>query len=121
MNVVGARPDGWWRDRQGALTALVGRLEVFAERERAEVTVVFERPLPIGSSVINVASAPAAAANSADDEIIRLLGADDNPHDFVVVTSDASLAVRVRAAGAQTLAAGRFRADLDRLDRRGAP
>ncbi|MCM0638717.1 hypothetical protein [Cellulomonas wangsupingiae] len=25
-NVVGSRPDGWWRDRAGAATALLGRL-----------------------------------------------------------------------------------------------
>ncbi|MEH3128743.1 MAG: NYN domain-containing protein [Mycolicibacterium neoaurum] len=117
MNVVGARPDGWWRDRRGALTALVGRLEIFAGRERAEVTVVLERPLPISSAVVSVTSAPAAAANSADDEIIRLLDADEHPQDIVVITSDTALAARVRAAGAQTLAAGRFRADLERMIR----
>ncbi|MGN7781268.1 NYN domain-containing protein [Mycolicibacterium sp. 22603] len=115
MNVVGARPDGWWRDRKSALTALVRSVEAFAERERAEVTVVLERPLGIHSSVITVTSAPAAAANSADDEIIRLLDNDEHPEDIVVITSDATLAARVRAAGAQTLTAGRFRADLERM------
>ncbi|WBP95739.1 NYN domain-containing protein [Mycolicibacterium neoaurum] len=119
MNVIGARPDGWWRDRQAALAALVQRLEIFAERERAEVTVVLERPLPICSSVLTVTSAP-AAADSADDEIIRLLDADEHPHDIVVITSDATLARRARGAGAQILSAGRFRDNLDRLDRPGA-
>ena len=27
-NVVGSRPDGWWRDRAGAATRLLGRLAV---------------------------------------------------------------------------------------------
>lgn len=97
------------------MTALVRSVEAFAERERAEVTVVLERPLGIHSSVITVTSAPAAAANSADDEIIRLLDNDEHPEDIVVITSDATLAARVRAAGAQTLTAGRFRADLERM------
>ena len=29
-NVVGARPDGWWRDRAGAAARLLGRLAVAA-------------------------------------------------------------------------------------------
>lgn len=29
-NVVGSRPDGWWRDRRGAAERLVGRLETLA-------------------------------------------------------------------------------------------
>ncbi|MGU3652591.1 NYN domain-containing protein [Mycolicibacterium sp. A43C] len=120
MNVIGARPDGWWRDREAALAALVQRLEIFAERERAEVTVVLERPLPIRSSVLTVTSAPAPAADSADDEIIRLLDADEHPHDIVVITSDATLARRARGAGARIVPAGRFRDDLDRLARPGA-
>ena len=48
------------------------------------MTVVFERPMspPIESSVIEIAHAPKAAANSADDEIVRLVHADDRPHDL---------------------------------------
>ena len=73
MNVIGSRPDGWWRNRGRAMAVLVERLEHWAVAEGADVTVVFERPLspPIESSVINVANAPKAAANSADDEIVR--------------------------------------------------
>ena len=26
MNVIGSRPDGWWKDRSGAMVALVERL-----------------------------------------------------------------------------------------------
>ena len=32
-NVVGARPDGWWRDRAGAAERLLGRLAGLAGRE----------------------------------------------------------------------------------------
>jgi hypothetical protein len=74
MNVIGSRPDGWWRDRSRAMTLLVDRLEQWATAEGADVTVVFERPPtpPIESAVITVAHAPEPAANSADDEIVRL-------------------------------------------------
>ncbi len=102
MNVIGSRPDGWWKDRRGAMTALVDQLERWASTQGDHVTVVFERPIspPIESSVVEMAHAPMAAANSADDEIVRLVQADDRPHDLTVVTSDGALADRVRNAGA---------------------
>ncbi len=118
MNVVGSRPDGWWRDRPAALRRLVRRLEAWSIAEDVEVTVVLEHPLPIDSTVITVAYAPAAAANSADEQIIRLLRADEDPAGILVVTSDATLADRVRAAGAGTLSAGRFRDLLEDSGRR---
>ncbi|MGB8503138.1 MAG: RNA-binding protein, partial [Mycobacterium sp.] len=30
MNVIGSRPDGWWKDRRRAMVALVDRLERWA-------------------------------------------------------------------------------------------
>jgi hypothetical protein len=32
-NVVGSRPDGWWRDRAGATSRLLGRLAPLTDRE----------------------------------------------------------------------------------------
>lgn len=115
MNVVGSRPDGWWKDRRGALTTLIGQVERWAAAGPHDVTVVLERPMspPLRSVVIDVAYAPRAAANSADDEIVRLVGAAVAPQDITVVTSDGALAARVRAAGAMTFPAGRFRELLD--------
>ena len=111
MNVIGSRPDGWWRNRQGAMVALVHHLERWAATERQQVTVVFERPAPkvCESAVIRVAHAPSAASNSADDEIMRLIEADDHPGHITVVTSDATLAKRVRDAGASVHPARTFR------------
>ncbi len=53
MNVIGSRPDGWWRDRQAAMTALVDSVARWAVTEDVEVTVVFEQPpsTPIESAV----------------------------------------------------------------------
>lgn len=115
MNVVGSRPDGWWKDRRGALATLIGQLERWAAAGAHDVTVVLERPMspPLESTVISVTHAPRAAANSADDEIVRLVSAADASSDITVVTSDGALAARVHAAGAATFPAGRFRALLD--------
>lgn len=117
MNVIGTRPDGWWRDRRRAMVRLVGQLEQWAAAEGHPVTVVFERPLspPIRSAVIEIGHAPRAAANSADDEIVRMVAADDRPHEINVVTSDITLAERVRSAGASTSSAASFRNLIDHV------
>jgi predicted RNA-binding protein with PIN domain len=115
MNVIGSRPDGWWRDRHGAMVHLVDMLERWAAGEGGEIVVVFERPPspPIRSSVIEVAHAPRARANSADDEIVRRVAADPEPRDVRVVTSDNWLADQVRAAGATVQPAEGFRNLID--------
>ena len=115
MNVVGSRPDGWWKDRRGALNTLIDGLERWARATGSEVTVVLERPMSpaLQSDMIRVRQAPRAAANSADDEIVRLVLADEAPTDITVVTSDGALSARVRAAGAATCPAGRFQEMLD--------
>ena len=115
MNVIGSRPDGWWRDRRRAMTSLVERLERWATAEGADVTVVFERPPrpPIESSVIAVNHAPEPAPNSADDEIVRMVLADDHPEQISVATSDRTLAERFQDAGASVYPAERLRNLID--------
>ena len=111
MNVIGTRPDAWWRDRHAAMTRLVDMLERWAAESGADVTVVFEKPPspPIHSTVIVVAHAPKPRQDSADDEIIRLLRADGEPQEVRVVTSDTWLADRAYAAGASVEPARAFR------------
>ena len=115
MNVIGSRPDGWWRDRHAAMVRLVDQLERLAAREGDDITVVFERKPspPISSTVVEVAHAPRAQADAADDEIVRLIRAADDPHAIVVVTSDRWLADRVNAAGATVISAHGFRSRLE--------
>lgn len=117
MNVIGSKPDGWWKDRRGAMAGLVERLERWASAENLPVTVVFEGPSAstIESAVVEVAHAPRAHANSADDEIVRLVQADSRPGDITVVTSDGGLAARVREAGALVQPAAGFRELIDRF------
>jgi predicted RNA-binding protein with PIN domain len=115
MNVIGSRPDGWWRDRGGAMKVLVERLEQWAAIEGADVTVVFEKPPspPIESAVVAVAHAPQAAPNSADDEIARMVLSDAHPEQIRVATSDRDLSERVQAAGASVYPAERLRNLID--------
>jgi uncharacterized protein YaiI (UPF0178 family) len=90
-------------------------LERWAAAEGDDVTVVFERPPrpPIRSTVIEVAHAPKARANAADDEIVRRLRADPEPGLVVVVTSDRWLADTVSAIGAAVIGAESFRSRIE--------
>lgn len=112
MNVIGTRPDAWWRDRHAAMVKLVDMLERWAAWSGEDVTVVFEQPPvpPIRSNVIEVAHAPKPRRDSGDDEIIRLLSIANEPGAIRVVTSDHWLGDRVRATGATVEAAAPFRA-----------
>lgn len=115
MNVIGTRPDAWWRDRHGAMVRLVGLLEQWAAASGEDVTVVFEQPPrpPIRSTVIEVAHAPRARANSADDEIVRRLKAASNPAATWVVTSDLWLSDQAHALGAAVQSSAFFRSQLE--------
>ena len=115
MNVIGTRPDGWWRDRDAAMLRLVDLLERWAAEEGEDVVVVFERQPspPIRSTVIEVAHAPKPKANAADDEIVRRLRADPQPSAVRVVTSDRGLAERASAAGATVEGADSFRTRIE--------
>jgi len=108
MNVIGSRPDGWWKDRDAAMGRLVGELELWAESHGDDVTVVFERQPrpPIVSELVEVAHATRRGADAGDDEIVRRLKAADDPQGFTVVTSDKRLAGRVKAIGAAVVGAG---------------
>lgn len=115
MNVIGTRPDGWWKNRQRAMVGLVDQLEGWALAEGQHVTAVFEGPAspPIHSSVIEIGHAPKTGANSADDEIVRLVQADHRPQEIRVVTSDSTLSGRIQAAGASVHPAKSFRRVID--------
>jgi predicted RNA-binding protein with PIN domain len=102
-NVMGARPDGWWRDRHGAMQRLVDALDDLAAASGDEIAVVFDgRPRDIRAIAVEV-----AFAVHADDAIAERAGPD-----ATVVTSDRELAARVQARGAAVTGSGAFR---DRL------
>jgi len=115
MNVIGCRPDGWWKDRDAATAALVDKLDIWAGTQGADVTVVLERPPrgPLRASRIEIAHAPRAGVNSGDDEIVRLVRADAQPQEIRVVTSDRALVQRVSDLGADVVPAATFRNLID--------
>ena len=114
MNVIGARPDGWWRDRDGAMRRLTADLDAFARATGEPVAVVFDgRPRAIDAERVEVRFATRRGPNAADDDIAALAAADGDAATLTVVTSDAALAGRARAAGARVVGAGAFRRMLD--------
>jgi predicted RNA-binding protein with PIN domain len=110
-NVIGSKPDGWWRDREGATKRLLDALRAFAGDEDDVVVVLDAGPAAWAGrdGPLEVAIAPRRGRDAADDEIARRLDADDDPASIRVVTSDATLADRARARGAEVVGAGAFR------------
>jgi predicted RNA-binding protein with PIN domain len=110
-NVIGSKPDGWWRDRIAATRRLLDDLREFADGGE-EVTVVLDAGPPEWAGRegdLEVAIAPRRGRDAADDEIARRVAADPDPGSIRVVTSDAALAGRAREQGAQVEGAGAFR------------
>jgi predicted RNA-binding protein with PIN domain len=110
-NVIGSKPDGWWRDRHGATRRLLDDLREFAAGGE-DVTVVLDAGPPEWAGregTLEVAIAPRRGRDAADDEIARRVAADPDPGTIRVVTSDATLAHRARECGADVEGAGAFR------------
>ena len=135
-NVMGAAADGWWRDRQGAVLRLAGRLECYRARTGDGVLLVLDVPHPqlpeggdggSGEGPIGIRYPARRGRDAADDRIVALLdewvagttgptggigaaGAIGVAGDggVVVVTSDRALAGRVAGRGARVVGAGAF-------------
>ncbi|MGA8745455.1 MAG: NYN domain-containing protein [Solirubrobacterales bacterium] len=117
MNVIGSRPDGWWRDRSAAIERLVAHLDRWAAEVDDDVTVVLEQPpsRPLPAEQIEIVWAPQPGPNSADKEILRRLDGWLAEGEVTVVTSDRDLAERAQAKGAAAESAAAFRDRLDAL------
>ncbi|MEA2844654.1 MAG: hypothetical protein QOJ69_2325 [Actinomycetota bacterium] len=110
-NVMGSTPDGWWRDRPGAVRRLLLRLQCFHRHSGAEVVLVLDVPqadLPEGEhDGVTVRYASRKGRDAADDRIVELLDEQAASH-VEVVTSDRALADRVAARGATPTGARAF-------------
>jgi len=107
-NVMGSRPDGWWKDRAAAARRLVEQLGAWAAAADRDVLVVFDGPRPArlaGPARVDVRFALRGGPDAADDDIAAFVAADAAPERLRVVTSDAELARRVRALGAAVVGA----------------
>jgi predicted RNA-binding protein with PIN domain len=116
-NVMGSRPDGWWRDRGAAAQRLVAQLGDWAAANDRDVLVVFDGVPPRDLAVpprVDVRFARRRGPDAADDDIAALVAAHPAPERLRVVTSDAELARRVRAHGAEVVGARKL---LDQLGR----
>jgi hypothetical protein len=105
-NVVGSRPDGWWRDRAGATARLLDRLAGLGE----DVVAVVEGrardvPAPDGIRVVR-------APGSGDDALVQCASALVAEGPLLVVTADRGLRDRL-PPGTEVTGPGWL---LDRLD-----
>lgn len=124
-NVVGATPDGWWRDRAGAATALLTRIAARADagmppgalglaehtwfpRWSAVVEGQARDVAAVGGSV-EVVRAAASGDDAIVDETRRLADAGLR---VAVVTADRALRERVTDAGAAAVHGPRWLLDL---------
>ena len=102
-NVMGSRPDGWWRDRSAAMQRLLIALDAHAAATGEEIHVVFDgAPHDLRAARVTV-----SFARHADDELAARAAPGTT-----LITSDRELAGRGRAAGADVVGA---RTLLDRL------
>ncbi len=123
MNVIGSRPDGWWRDRKAAMRRLARRLEALSGASGDELTVVFDgRPGRSGppeqpeGEPLRVLYARRSGRNAADERIAELVADDAEPASLTVVTSDAALRREVEALGAQVVGASLLLRRLDAIE-----
>ena len=122
-NVVGARPDGWWRDRAGATSRLLHRLTGLAGQTLPGPD---GEPVPV-TAVVAVVEGQARAAGTPDglrvvradgsgDDALAAVAADlaDGDDDLLVVTADRGLRARLPGT-ARTAGPGWLLAAADRV------
>jgi hypothetical protein len=119
-NVIGSRPDGWWRDRQGAARRLAGQLvavlttdtRVLARGLGQDELCPLRVHLVLEGAAAEVPDLPThadiavvLAEADGDSAIVDLVGELD-PEPVLVVTADRELRNRVEGAGAGTVGPG---------------
>jgi hypothetical protein len=128
-NVVGSRPDGWWRDRAGAARRLAGSIVAVLVSRPEDLVELLEGTTPSSAetagSDLRVAAVQVhlvleGAANDVEDlpthpllDVVHATADGDSaivglveklaggPEQVLVVTADRALRERVRAAGGE--------------------
>ena len=106
-NVMGSRPDGWWRDRAGAAQRLYEQIVALAagagpaERQNSESDqyfLVLEGQAKAAEALETPRVQVIRAPHSGDDAIVTLVRS--IPDEVIVVTADRELRRRCEEAGA---------------------
>ena len=108
-NVMGSRPDGWWRDRAEAARRLVADVIPLAIRHGGEWTIVFDGKEPTDMpppECLTVIHTGHRRRDGADDWIADLVREHPDRAALLVYTSDARLRNRVKALGAHVMGSG---------------
>lgn len=124
-NVVGSRPDGWWRDRAGAARRLAGHLEAVLHEspsaladlgggdggDQPLVYLVLEGAAARADDLVDTGRLRIVRARADGDGAIVELADElrrDSPADVevIVVTADRELRSRVEAVGARPVGPG---------------
>jgi hypothetical protein len=106
-NVIGSRPNGWWRDRPGAARTFVERVRAAAEAGRLTppVVVVLEGAARAGVEAgEDNGVAVLHASGSGDDALIAV--AADADAEVTLVSADRALCQRARDLGADVKGPG---------------
>ena len=109
-NVMGSRPDGWWRDRAEAARRLVAEIIPLALGHGGAWTIVFDGKapprMPTSPDCLVVIHTGHRRRDGADDRIVELLHERSHRVASLVYTSDAKLRTRVEALGTQVQGSG---------------
>ena len=109
-NVMGSRPDGWWRDRAEAARRLVAEIIPLALGHGGAWTIVFdgqEPPaMPPSPECLTVIHTGHRRRDGADDRIVELVHEHPDRAASLVYTSDANLRTRVKSLGTQVMGSG---------------
>lgn len=103
-NVVGSRPDGWWRDRAGAAERLHAQLSD-ADLCVDEIVLVLEGAARNARGAGRTGRIRTVhAEHSGDDAVVDEVRAGvDKGFDVTAATADRALQVRVEAVGGQSV------------------
>ncbi|HET6706490.1 NUDIX hydrolase [Amycolatopsis sp.] len=121
-NVVGSRPDGWWRDRHGAAERLRDQLAKLAEAgvpDSGDAAVTWWPRIVLvvegqAKHVTGTAGVEVVAADTdGDSKIVEVVA--QQKAKVLVATADRELKRRVEALGAAILGPGTLRRQLDEL------
>ena len=108
-NVMGSRPDGWWRNRAKAANQLAAEVLLLACHTRAAWTIVFDGPRPPSAPTphdcLTILHTDHRGRDGADNYIVQLVRSLPDPADTLVYTSDATLRARILALGAHVIGA----------------